>query len=173
MKDYYKILGVDRTASTDVVKKHFRIKALLTHPDKTNRETRTDFIEIYEAYTVLSNSKTRERYDSEYDRFSSSLEGRGEFKIDPKRIDLDGNKYADDFRLFRRKILWKILIELFFSADDLLFASCVTTFFGLWTIGKGIFAQDFAYSIVGLVVTLTGLFFGRLKINRIAKEVNE
>ncbi|MBX7092307.1 MAG: J domain-containing protein [Cyclobacteriaceae bacterium] len=57
MKNYYKILGVDKTASTDVVKKHFRIKALLTHPDKTNRETRTDFIEIYEAYTVLSNSK--------------------------------------------------------------------------------------------------------------------
>ena len=60
-KDYYKILGVERNASADDIKKAFRKLAHQYHPDKGGDEAR--FKEINEAYQVLSDSEKRARYD--------------------------------------------------------------------------------------------------------------
>lgn len=60
-KDYYKILGVDRKASQDEIKRAFRKLAHEHHPDKGGDETK--FKEINEAYQVLSDSEKRSRYD--------------------------------------------------------------------------------------------------------------
>jgi len=64
-KDYYKILGVDRKASQDEIKKTFRKLAMKYHPDqnKDNKQAEEKFKEINEAYEVLSDPKKRERYD--------------------------------------------------------------------------------------------------------------
>jgi curved DNA-binding protein len=64
-KDYYKILGVERKASQDEIKKAFRKLAMKYHPDqnKDNKQAEEKFKEINEAYEVLSDSKKRERYD--------------------------------------------------------------------------------------------------------------
>ena len=64
-KDYYKILGVDRKASADEIKKSFRKLAMKYHPDqnKDNKQAEEKFKEINEAYEVLSDPKKRERYD--------------------------------------------------------------------------------------------------------------
>lgn len=62
-KDYYKTLGVDRNASQDEIKKAFRKLALEHHPDKTGGEDKK-FKEINEAYSVLSDSKKRQQYDT-------------------------------------------------------------------------------------------------------------
>lgn len=59
--DYYKTLGVSRTASADEIKKAFRKLARTHHPDAGGDEAR--FKEINEAYEVLSDEKKRKLYD--------------------------------------------------------------------------------------------------------------
>ena len=69
--DYYVLLGVRRDASEGEIKKAFRRIALEAHPDKMSdklteaeREAATDrFIELTEAYEVLSDGVLRQRYD--------------------------------------------------------------------------------------------------------------
>ena len=59
--DYYKTLGVSRTASADEIKKAFRKLARTHHPDAGGDEAK--FKEINEAYEVLSDDKKRQLYD--------------------------------------------------------------------------------------------------------------
>lgn len=61
-KDYYKILGVDRGASKEDIKKAFRKLAHQFHPDKKGGDEKK-FKEVNEAYSVLSNDKKRATYD--------------------------------------------------------------------------------------------------------------
>src|SRR3989344_5302988 len=64
--DYYDILGVEKTASADEIKKAYRKQALEWHPDKhkDNKEAAEKrFKEINEAYQVLSDSKKRSAFD--------------------------------------------------------------------------------------------------------------
>ena len=64
-KDYYQVLGVDRKATPEDIKKSFRKLAMKYHPDrnKDNKQAEEKFKEINEAYEVLSDPKKRERYD--------------------------------------------------------------------------------------------------------------
>jgi DnaJ-class molecular chaperone len=64
--DYYKILGIDKQHATSVddnaIKKAYRRRALLTHPDKTGGDRRA-FDKVAEAYEILSDSHKRHLYD--------------------------------------------------------------------------------------------------------------
>lgn len=64
-KDYYKILGVDKKASQDEIKKAFRTLAVKYHPDKNpdNKEAEEKFKTVSEANEVLSNTEKRKQYD--------------------------------------------------------------------------------------------------------------
>ncbi|NWG05900.1 MAG: DnaJ domain-containing protein [Chloroflexi bacterium] len=64
-KDYYKILGVDRKASDEDIRKAYRKLAKQYHPDynPNNKQAEERFKEINEAYEVLSDSKKRAHYD--------------------------------------------------------------------------------------------------------------
>lgn len=62
-KDFYKILGVEKSASQDEIKKAFRKLAHQYHPDK-NKGDDSKFKEVNEAYTVLSDEKKRQQYDT-------------------------------------------------------------------------------------------------------------
>ncbi|MEK7609570.1 MAG: DnaJ C-terminal domain-containing protein [Patescibacteria group bacterium] len=70
MKDYYKILGLDKNASKDDIKKAFRKMAHEHHPDKTKGHAGSEqkFKEASEAYSVLSDDNKR----AQYDRFGSA-----------------------------------------------------------------------------------------------------
>ena len=68
MKDYYKILQVDRNASEFEIKKAYHELALKFHPDKSgNPEDHIYFSEINEAYQVLGKRGSREDYNLQYD----------------------------------------------------------------------------------------------------------
>jgi DnaJ-class molecular chaperone len=66
MKDYYKILGVEKGASKDDIKKAFRKLAHEHHPDKTKGDATSaqKFKEASEAYSVLSDDAKRQQYDT-------------------------------------------------------------------------------------------------------------
>lgn len=65
MKDYYKILGVEKSASKEDVKKAFRKMAHQYHPDKGGGdEAAKKFKEASEAYSVLSDDNKRKQYDT-------------------------------------------------------------------------------------------------------------
>ena len=69
-QDYYKTLGVDKSASDDTIKKAFRKLSMKYHPDRQagkseaeKKEAEDKFKEIAEAYEVLSNKEKRQHYD--------------------------------------------------------------------------------------------------------------
>lgn len=66
MSDYYKILGVTKDFNQIQIRIAFRKLALQYHPDKNknSEESKQKFMEIVQAYEVLSDEKARERYDS-------------------------------------------------------------------------------------------------------------
>lgn len=64
-RDYYEVLGVDRNASADEIKKAYRKMAKKYHPDLNpdNKEAEEKFKEVNEAYSILSDSEKKARYD--------------------------------------------------------------------------------------------------------------
>ena len=89
-KDYYKILGVEKGASQDDIKKAYRKLAHQHHPDK-NGGNDAKFKEISEAYQILSNSEKR----AQYDRFGQAFGeggpqggfGQGGFNFDASNFE--------------------------------------------------------------------------------------
>ena len=65
--DYYRILGLEETASTEAVKKAYRRLAKECHPDTYPGDKRAEerFKQITEAYAVLSDEEKRKKYDRE------------------------------------------------------------------------------------------------------------
>jgi curved DNA-binding protein CbpA len=63
-EDYYKILGVSKTATEKEIKKAFRKLAIKYHPDKnSDPDAEKKFVKIAEAYEVLSDPQKRKQYD--------------------------------------------------------------------------------------------------------------
>jgi molecular chaperone DnaJ len=76
-RDYYEVLGVDRGAGADEIKKAYRKMAVKYHPDKNpgDKTAEDKFKEAAEAYEVLSNTDKR----AQYDRFGHNMPGAGGF----------------------------------------------------------------------------------------------
>jgi curved DNA-binding protein len=114
-KDYYRILGVDKKASPDEIKKAFRKLAVQYHPDKNagNKEAEEKFKLINEAHEVLGNPENRKKYDTlgeNWNRFQQpggaqpgrgfegfSSQGGNSFQFEGDLNDLFGNAGGNDF----------------------------------------------------------------------------
>lgn len=81
MKDYYKILGINKSATADEIKKAYRKLALKYHPDK-NKESSSDdkFKEIAEAYSILGDESKRKQHDAPKHNFGRN--GNPDFSFD-------------------------------------------------------------------------------------------
>ena len=80
-KDYYQVLGVDKKASQDEIKKAFRKLAVKYHPDKNpgDKEAENKFKQINEANEVLSDPEKRKKYDTlgqNWNKFQHAGEGQ-------------------------------------------------------------------------------------------------
>lgn len=104
--DYYKVLGVERNASQEEIKKAYRKLAKKYHPDinKDNPQAQERFQEINEANEVLSDSEKRKRYD-EYgehwkhsEEFEAQRQGAHGFGGDAQNFDFGGFGGFGDFR---------------------------------------------------------------------------
>ena len=104
--DYYKVLGVERNASQEEIKKAYRKLAKKYHPDinKDNPQAQERFQEINEANEVLSDSEKRKRYD-EYgehwkhsEEFEAQRQGAHGFGGDAQDFDFGGFGGFGDFR---------------------------------------------------------------------------
>ena len=84
MKDYYKILGINRDAKEEEIKKAYRSLVLVCHPDRNpgDQEAEEKFKEVTEAYEVLSNREKRAQYNL-YNVLHHG-EGRSEFVFTPR-----------------------------------------------------------------------------------------
>ena len=86
-EDYYQVLGVDKKASSDEIKKAYRKLALKWHPDKNpnNKSAEDKFKKLSEAYAVLSDAKKREQYD----QFGSADQFRQQYSQEDIFRDFD------------------------------------------------------------------------------------
>ena len=92
-KDFYKVLGVDKKAAADEIKKKYRALARDLHPDKTKGDVAKEekFKAVSEAYEILSDAKKRAEYDE-----ARSLFERGGFRA-PQSGGFQGGDFSDVF----------------------------------------------------------------------------
>ena len=101
-KDYYEVLGVIKSASSEEIKKAYRKLALKFHPDKNkgDKAAETKFKEASEAYHVLSDKERRTNYDQFGHAAFEGTGGRGgfsNFDFSSAFSDIFGSDIFDDF----------------------------------------------------------------------------
>lgn len=122
--DYYNILGVNKTASPDEIKKAYRKLAMEHHPDKGGDVSK--FQEITNAYETLSDPNKRAAYDNPASQFSTHPGG---FSFNAGAFDLNdlfgqvfgrnGNPFAQQRPTYRTRVT-VTLVDAFNGADHLL-----------------------------------------------------
>ena len=93
-RDYYEVLGVNRDASADEIKKAFRRVAMKHHPDRNpdNKQAEEKFKEAQEAYEILSDDEKRSNFDR-FGHATTNQSGSGSAAFS----DIFGDVFGDIF----------------------------------------------------------------------------
>ncbi len=134
-KDYYKTLGVEKSASQDEIKKAFRKLAHQYHPDKAGGNAEK-FKEVNEAYSILGDAKKRGQYDNfgsagaggasgfegfDFSQFTSQFGGGQGFEFDLG--DMFGDLFGGAFGGQRRKKGADISVRVDISFEESVFGA--------------------------------------------------
>ena len=187
LKDYYEILGIHRTASKEDIKKAYRLTATKLHPDKNNQPDATQkFVELTEAYEVLSDSVRRKHYDEllahheHQKRIDEQKRQNWEQEVHAasQKGQEKGKKYSKDFDYFSKKVvtttilmlIGELILGMIFGGDSVfswLFLSFIMTI-----LGAVIFIAGFGH--IGLMMLGTGLvILGALWFRKEVRRENE
>jgi curved DNA-binding protein CbpA len=115
VKDYYRILGVERDAGPENIRKAFRRLALRHHPDRNPgnpKEAEDRFKEINEGYEVLGNEQKRHQYDY--------LASCGRSHTEKVRMNTVFSDSLDNFACRDLEELLRVLVALNFGGSELL-----------------------------------------------------
>ena len=117
-KDYYKILGVDKNASNDEIKKVYRKLAKKYHPDlnPNDKEAQEKFKDINEAYEVLGDEDKRKKYDT----FGSGYNFTNGQNFDPSQFGFEnfGNGYRYTYTTGGGGEGFSDFFNMFFGGDN-------------------------------------------------------
>jgi DnaJ-class molecular chaperone len=136
MKDYYRLLGINRSANAVAVRKAYRRLALKLHPDiNKSTDAHDRFIELTEAYEVLKNPKRKHQYDRLYDynilgkepkRHRAYYKREGKWNQNINRSSEKGKKKGQrysqkSYNSFRRRTsFWSIFEPLYMVLEFLI-----------------------------------------------------
>lgn len=115
-KDYYKILGVDKNASNDEIKKAYRRLAKKYHPDlnPNDKEAQEKFKDINEAYEVLGDQQKRKKYDA----FGSGYNFTNGQHFDPSQFGFENFKKGYRYTYSTGGEGFSDFFNMFFGGED-------------------------------------------------------
>lgn len=116
MQDHYKILGVDRNASPDTIKKAYRQRASLYHPDKEGG-SKVKFQEVEEAYRTLSDPGKRQQYDNPSPFGGQGFSGFGRQET-PFDIDAIFSMFGARFQHPHQNMQRRAQMQLWITLED-------------------------------------------------------
>ena len=116
-RDYYEVLGVDKSASKEEIKKAYRKLALKYHPDKNKNDKGAEekFKEASEAYHVLSDDKRKNNYDQFGHTAFQGAGGQGGFgNFDPSFFVSRGrgSRIWDEERAVERRVFYDLRLMI-------------------------------------------------------------
>jgi curved DNA-binding protein len=110
-KDYYAVLGVNKSATTEEIKKAFRKLAVKYHPDRNpgNKAAEEKFKEISEAYEVLGDSDKRSKYD-QFGQYWQQASSAGAWSPGGTSVDFGGFDFSQfgTFEEFINELLGRV-----------------------------------------------------------------
>ena len=174
--DYYSILGVAPDASKEEIKKAYRRLALKHHPDKDKSPGAHErFIQINEAYLILSDDEARARYDAElrHHRAESGRDNRYQEEDHPgdsEHHDIDLRAWAQNAKkqaeAFARMDYSKFAAMVGAVAKEATIQLSTAVFFaisalfatsGIFSLLAGLFGGDASQIVFGVVTGALGL----------------
>lgn len=159
MSDYYKILGISPDATFDQIRKAYRQKAKMLHPDvNRNKDSKISFQLLNEAYHILINRDKRKFYDikikynrEQYKRYGMNYENKN------KNFHETGTE-GYDFRKKRETAAGESKLRKKFNAVTDNFFFIIMLIIGLAALVFGI--RDLFFTKWKGIHNLTGLIFG-------------
>lgn len=172
--DYYKILGIDSSATSEEIKKAYHKQSLRWHPDRNlNRDVTDQMQAINEAYAILKDAQKKARYDAEYARFYSCfVKEEGNTQNVPqaptnsneydKETQSQEDSYSYDFEVQDEGLKMDIEEARMYARNlvsDFMKSFKKSTKTAVCQGGKVAIQSFIAYIVAGLILTLVSLFF--------------